>query len=179
MNFVTGIATVIALSFASTSFAATPTSAADEVRVVALAEIGAARTARDESLDVYAGCYAARDGEAFVIAREGDHLTLETPEAWGLRSLTLRAVDATTFVAVEAAVRVEFLRDRDGPVLGASLARGDGRVVAGSRMARHGIVTIEDMEHPAKVRRGIVTIYDVPTGSSGSDTVNAVASRTF
>ncbi len=171
MNFVTGIATVVVLSFASTAFAEQPSASSEVPRVVALADVGATRSAPTvESLEAYAGCYAAEDGEAFVIAQDGDALTLEAPEAWGERSLTLRQHDATTFVAVDAAVRVEFLRDGRGSIVGASLSGAEGETVAGARLTRRGSVTIEDPESAAlaHVPRGVVTIYDVPEGTDAS-----------
>jgi hypothetical protein len=179
MNFVTRIATVVTLLFASSAFAAAPNATSDDVRVVALADSGAAHATRQETLEAYAGCYAVQDGEAFVIARDEDRLTLEAPEAWGLRPLTLRAVDASTFVAVEAAVRIEFRRDAAGSVVGALLSRDDGQMVAGVRTEWRGLVTIEDLRYSAKAVRGIVTIYDAPAGSSAPDIFKAAASRTF
>src|SRR5262249_53732320 len=91
---------------------------------------------------------------------------LEAPESWGLPMLTLRAVDACTFVAVGADVQVMFTFDADGEVSGASVYRSVARdAVATTRAPLRGIVTIidpNDGEIVALPRRGVVTIVDVP-----------------
>jgi hypothetical protein len=162
MNFVTGIAAIAALAIASTGFAESPRAAE---QVVALADPGAARLAStDVSLERYAGMYTSKDGEAFVITNDGDHLTLEAPETWGLGSLSLSPHDAESFVSSDGAVRVEFARDARGSVVGAALFRGDSPTVRTERSQSRGIVTIED---PASSTLAfphvIVTIYDLPT----------------
>ena len=154
MNFVTGIAAVAALSIASTAFVQSPR--AEERQVIALADTAAARIApADVSLESYAGCYAF-DDEAFVITQDEEHLTLEAPETWGLSSLTLRALDTESFVTLDGAVRVEFVRDASGSVVGAALFRGESQTALGRRTTL----------------RGIVMIYDLPTSP---DSVGAVA----
>jgi hypothetical protein len=169
MNFVTGIAAVAALSIAS-AFAESPRT--DERQVIALADAPAAHIATaDVSLDGYAGCYAL-DDDAFVITRDEDHLTLEAPESWGLDSLILRALDTETFVTLDGTVRVEFVRDPHGSVVGAALFHGGSRTVTGARSTSRGIVTLEDPASPTfAFPRTIVTIYDVPTNP---DSVGAV-----
>ncbi len=160
MNFVTGIAAVAALSIVSTTFAGEPR--AEERQVIALADTAARRAVSvDVSLEAYAGCYAA-DGEAFVIARDGDHLTLTTSDSPEAPSLTLQARDRDTFVAIEDSARVDFVRDARGSIVGATLARGVSSPLAGERVTQHGVVSIEDPASPTLAfPRGIVTIYDV------------------
>ena len=157
MNFVTGIAAVAALSIASTAFAQSPR--ADQRQVIALADTGTVRSApADVSLESYAGLYASNDGEAFVITHDEDHLTLEAPETWELGPLTLCARGSDTFVTLHGVVRVNFVRDARGSVVGASLSRGEAQTFAGER----------------STQRGIVTIYDVATSPASPSTVASV-----
>jgi len=160
MNFVTGIAAVAALSIVSTAFAGDPR--AEERQVIALADTAVMHNVSvDVSLEAYAGCYAA-DGEAFVIARDGDHLTLTTAESLDAPSLTLQARDLDTFVAIDDSARVDFVRDAHGSVVGATLSRGVSSPLAGERVTQRGRVSIEDPASPTLAfPRGIVTIYDV------------------
>ena len=173
MNVVTGIAAVAALSIASTAFAESPRAHVREV--IALADTGAAQIATsDVSLDSYAGVYAS-DKEAFVIALDEDHLTLETPESWDIGSLELVARNADTFVTLDSAVRVDFVRDARGSIVGASLERGEAQTFAGERSTQRGVVTIEDPVSPTLAYpRAIVTIYDVVTSPASPSTVASV-----
>lgn len=171
MNFVNGIAAVAALSIASTAFAQSPR--ADERQVIALADTGTARIAlADASLESYAGLYASNDGEAFVITRDEDHLTLEAPEAWELGSLELCARSADGFVTLDGVVRVDFVRDARGSIVGAALSHGGAHTLAGQRSTQRGVVTIEDPASPTLAYpRAIVTIYDVVTSPASPSTV--------
>ena len=173
MNFVTGIAAVAALSIASTAFAESPR--ADQRQVIALADTGAARIApAGVSLESYAGLYASNDGEAFVITHDGDHLTLDAPEAWELAPLELCARNVDTFVTLDGAVRVDFVRDARGSVAGSSLSRGEAQTFA-ERSTQRSIVTIEDPVSPTLAYpRAIVTIYDVVTSPASPSTVASV-----
>jgi hypothetical protein len=173
MNVVTGIAAVAALSIASTAFAESPRAHVREV--IALADTGAARSATsDVSLESYAGLYAS-DKEAFVITHDEDHLTLETPESWDIGSLELVALNADTFVTLDSAVRVDFVRDVRGSIVGASLQRGEAQAFAGERGTQRGVVTIEDPVSPTLAYpRAIVTIYDVVTSPASPSTVASV-----
>ncbi len=174
MNFVNGIAAVAALSIASTVFVGSPR--ADERQVIALADTGNARIApANASLESYAGLYASPEGEAFVITRDDDHLTLEAPEAWEHGSLELCASSVDTFVTLDGAVRVDFVRDAQGSIVGAALSHGEAQTLAGSRSTQRGVVTIEDPVSPALAYpRAIVTIYDVVTNPASPSTVASV-----
>lgn len=174
MNFVNGIAAVAALSIASTAFAQSPR--ADERQVIALADTGTARIASaDVSLESYAGLYASNEGEAFVITHDEDHLTLDAPETWELGSLELCARGVDTFVTLDGVVRVDFVRDARGSVVGAALSRGEAQPLAGERSTQRGIVTIEDPVSPTLAYpRAIVTIYDVVTSPASPSTVASV-----
>ena len=171
MNFVTGIAAVAALSIASTAFAQSPR--AEQRQVVALADPGAASIApTDVSFESYVGLYASSE-EAFVITHDEDHLTLEAPESWELGSLKLVARSADTFVTLDGVVRVDFVRDARGSVVGATLSHGGARTFAGERSMRRGVVTIEDpptLAYP----RAIVTIYDVATNPASPGAIASV-----
>jgi hypothetical protein len=174
MNFVTGIAAVAALSIASTAFAESPR--AEERQVIALADTGMARISpAGVSLESYAGLYASNDGEAFVITDDEDHLTLEAPESWELDSLELCARGVDSFVTLDGVVRVDFVRDARGSVVGAALTRGEAQTFAGERSTQRGIVTIEDPVSPTLAfPRAIVTIYDVVTSPASPSTVASV-----
>jgi len=174
MNFVTGIAAVAALSIASTAFAQSPRT--DERQVIALADTGAARIApTDVSFESYAGLYASSEGEAFVVTHDEDHLTLEAPETWELGPLTLSGRGSDTFVTLDGVVRVDFVRDARGSIVGASLLRGEAQAFEGERSTQRGIVTIEDPVSPRLAfPRAIVTIYDVATTPAAPSTVASV-----
>ena len=174
MNFVNGIAAVAALSIASTAFAQSPR--ADERQVIALADTGSVRIAPAEvSLESYAGLYASNDGEAFVITHDEDHLTLEAPETLEQGSLELCASGVDTFVTLDGAVRVDFVRDARALVVGAALSHGEAQTLAGERSTQRGIVTIEDPVSPTLAYpRAIVTIYDVVTSPASPSTVASV-----
>jgi hypothetical protein len=171
MNFVNGIAAVAALSIASTAFAQSPR--ADERQVIALADTGSVRIApADVSLESYAGMYASNDGEAFVITRDEDHLTLDAPETWEQGSLELCARGEDTFVTLDGEVRVRFVRDARGSIVGAALSRGEVQTLAAARSTQRSIVTIEDPVSPTLAYpRAIVTIYDVVTSPASPSTV--------
>ena len=174
MNFVNGIAAVAALSFASTAFAQSPR--ADERQVIALADTGTARiVAANVSLESYAGLYALNDGEAFVITHDEDHLTLEAPATWEIGSLELCARGVDTFATLDGGVRVNFVRDTHGSVVGAALSRGDAQIFASERRTQRGMVTIEDPVSPTLAYpRAIVTIYDVVTNPASPSAVASV-----
>ena len=173
MNFVTGIAAVAALSIASTAFAESPR--AEQRQVIALADTGAARIAPTEvSFESYVGLYASNE-EAFVITHDGDHLTLEAPETWDVGSLELCARAVDTFVTLDGVMRVDFVRDARGSIVGASLSRGAAQTLAGERSTQRGVVTIEDPVSPTLAYpRAIVTIYDVITSPASPSTVASV-----
>jgi serine-type D-Ala-D-Ala carboxypeptidase/endopeptidase len=69
-------------------------------------------------LDTYAGRYEAPGEGAFIIVREGDFLTIQAPEDWGLPKLRLRAERRRDFFASELPLRVTFQTDDDGRVNG-------------------------------------------------------------
>ena len=174
MNFVNGIAAVAALSIASTAFAQSPR--ADERQVIALADTGSARVApADVSLESYAGLYASDEGGAFVIRHDEDHLTLDAPETWELGSLELCARSVDTFVTLDGVVRVDFVRNARGSIVGAALSHGEAQTLTGERSARRGSVTIEDPVSPTLAYpRAIVTIYDLVTSPASPSTVASV-----
>ena len=58
-------------------------------------------------LDSYAGRYTS-GAEAFIIAREGDFLTIQLPADWGLPKLRLRPESLRDFFAAELPLRVTF-----------------------------------------------------------------------
>lgn len=62
----------------------------------------------DAVLDSYAGKYVAEGEGTFIIAREGEALTIESPEDWGLPKLRLRPESSHDFFVRELPVRVRF-----------------------------------------------------------------------
>jgi len=126
------------------------------------------------SFESYAGLYASNE-EAFVITHDEDHLTVEAPESWELGSMELVARGVDTFVTLDGVVRVDFVRDAHGSIVGAALAHGEARTLSGERSTRRGIVTIEDPVSPTLAYpRAIVTIYDVITSPASPSTVASV-----
>jgi len=179
MRPATRIAVATALSIASITLAQAQDTGADKRPVVALADTSAVRwSTADVPLDSYAGRYVAADGETLSITIDDDSLTLEAPVDWGFTMLTLRAVDACTFAAIGADVRMTFTLEANGVVSGASVYRADAHeVVATTRAPLRGIVTIIDSADEAAtasvLRRGIVTIVDVPdVATTGVASVN-------
>jgi serine-type D-Ala-D-Ala carboxypeptidase/endopeptidase len=87
-------------------------------------------------LEAYVGTYEAPGEGAFVVAREGEFLTLRTPAEWGLPRLRLRPETLRAFFAAEVPLRVTFQRGGDGRVSAALIhpPRGQGAVSA-SRVA--------------------------------------------
>jgi D-alanyl-D-alanine-carboxypeptidase/D-alanyl-D-alanine-endopeptidase len=64
-----------------------------------------------------AACYVGRydsPGGSFVVAREGDSLTIGLPETWGLPTLRLRAETERDFFTVELPIRATFGGQTDG-----------------------------------------------------------------
>ncbi|HEX5719680.1 MAG TPA: serine hydrolase [Thermoanaerobaculia bacterium] len=59
-------------------------------------------------LDAYVGRYEAQGEGIFVIAREGDFLTIEAPQNWGLPKLRLRPESRSAFFVSELPLRVTF-----------------------------------------------------------------------
>ena len=159
------IAVATALSFTSITLAHAQSADVEKRQVVALADTSAVRWSDfAETTDRFAGRYVAQDGEAFSITIADDGLTLEAPESWGPSLLTLRAFDAQTFAADDGDVRVTFAVADDGEVRGASIVRASEQVIATTREALRGIVTILDSSEEiatAGLRRGVVTIIDV------------------
>jgi len=72
-------------------------------------------------------------------------------------------------------MRVDFVRDARGSIVGASLSRGAAQTLAGERSTQRGVVTIEDPSSPTLAYpRAIVTIYDVVTSPASPSTVASV-----
>ena len=69
-------------------------------------------------LETYAGRYEAPGEGVFAIVREGDFLTIEAPEDWGLPKLRLRPESLRDFFASELPLRVTFQTDTGGRVNG-------------------------------------------------------------
>jgi serine-type D-Ala-D-Ala carboxypeptidase/endopeptidase len=64
-----------------------------------------------------ANCYVGRydsPGGTFLVAREGDSLTIGLPESWGLPTLRLRAENERDFFTVEVPIRATFALERAG-----------------------------------------------------------------
>jgi D-alanyl-D-alanine-carboxypeptidase/D-alanyl-D-alanine-endopeptidase len=59
-------------------------------------------------LDSYVGRYEAKGEGIFIVARENDFLTIESPADWGLPKLRIRAESQRDFFAAELPVRVTF-----------------------------------------------------------------------
>ena len=69
-------------------------------------------------LDKYAGRYEAQGEGIFIVAREGDFLTIESPAEWGLPKLRIRPETPRDFFATELPLRVTFRVDNDERVNG-------------------------------------------------------------
>jgi CubicO group peptidase (beta-lactamase class C family) len=64
-----------------------------------------------------ADCYVGRydsPGGSFLVARQGDSLTIGLPESWGLPTLRLRAENERDFFTVEVPIRATFGPQREG-----------------------------------------------------------------
>jgi CubicO group peptidase (beta-lactamase class C family) len=72
-----------------------------------------------EVLDRYVGRYEAQGEGAFVFAREGQLLTIQLPDDWGLPKMTLHPDSLRSFFARELPLQVKFLTDSGGHVEGA------------------------------------------------------------
>ena len=68
--------------------------------------------------DKYAGRYEAQDEGTFIVARESDFLTIESPAEWGLPKLRIRPETERDFFAVELPLRVTFKIDSNGRATG-------------------------------------------------------------
>jgi serine-type D-Ala-D-Ala carboxypeptidase/endopeptidase len=60
------------------------------------------------TLEDYTGRFEASGEGIFTIAREGDHLTVQVPESWGLPVLRLRPESPADFFVMELPLRVSF-----------------------------------------------------------------------
>jgi CubicO group peptidase (beta-lactamase class C family) len=67
-------------------------------------------------LDKYAGRYKAEGEGIFIVAREADFLTIESPADWGLPKLRIRPESQQDFFATELPLRVTFQTDSDSKV---------------------------------------------------------------
>ncbi len=67
-------------------------------------------------LDSYVGRYEAKGEGIFMIARENDLLTIESPADWGLPKLRIHPENQWDFFATELPFRVKFQADTDGRV---------------------------------------------------------------
>src|SRR5437868_5616721 len=75
-------------------------------------------TLDEKVLDSYVGRYEAKGEGIFIVARENDFLTLESPADWGLPKLRIRPENQQDFFATELPVRVTFEAAPDGKVSG-------------------------------------------------------------
>jgi len=62
------------------------------------------------------GRYEAKGEGIFIVARENDFLTIESPGDWGLPKLRIRPENQRDFFASELPVRVTFQTGPDGKV---------------------------------------------------------------
>src|SRR5207237_9434774 len=69
-------------------------------------------------LDSYAGRYEAKGEGIFIVARENDFLTIESPADWGLPKLRIRPESQRDFFATELPLRVTFKIDNNNLVTG-------------------------------------------------------------
>ena len=69
-------------------------------------------------LDKYVGRYKAQGEGIFIVARENDFLTIESPADWGLPKLRIHPESPRDFFATELPVRVTFQVSNDGHVTG-------------------------------------------------------------
>src|SRR5207248_10108102 len=65
-------------------------------------------TLDEKVLDSYVGRYEAKGEGIFIVARENDFLTLESPAGWGLPKLRIRPENQQDFFASELPVQVTF-----------------------------------------------------------------------
>jgi hypothetical protein len=59
-------------------------------------------------LDSYAGQYEAKGEGIFIVAREKDFLTIESPADWGLPKLRIRPESQRDFFAIDLPLRITF-----------------------------------------------------------------------
>jgi D-alanyl-D-alanine-carboxypeptidase/D-alanyl-D-alanine-endopeptidase len=86
-------------------------------------------------LETYAGRYKAQDEGVFRIGRNGDFLTIQLPDDWGLPKLRLRPETKTDFFTSELPLRVTFQPGTDGRVSGLLVHPPRGqRAIAANRM---------------------------------------------
>jgi len=69
-------------------------------------------------LDTYAGQYEEPEEGLFIIARDGDFLTIRLPNNWGLPKLRLRPESLENFFVAELPLRVSFPTGSDRRVNG-------------------------------------------------------------
>lgn len=83
-------------------------------------------------LDTYAGRYEAPGGGAFDVARNGESLTIQFPDDWGLPQLQLHPDATADFFSSELLLRVRFQTGPDGHVTGLLLdpPRGQHTILA-------------------------------------------------
>jgi serine-type D-Ala-D-Ala carboxypeptidase/endopeptidase len=72
-------------------------------------------------LDSYVGRYEAKGEGIFIVARENDFLTLESPADWGLPKLRIRPENQQDFFATELPIRVTFQNAPDSKVSGLTI----------------------------------------------------------
>jgi hypothetical protein len=117
----------------------------DDASVVALAvdrTVATQPAPQSSSLDDYAGVYETADGAMFVVAREGESLTISLPETVTLR---IRA-SGHGFALDTSLMHIEFESDGDGECVRLVLAGTVEEPVVATRVpARRGIVMIQDI----------------------------------
>ena len=117
----------------------------DDESVVALAVDRAVTTEhapQSSSLDDYAGVYETADGATFVVAREGESLTISLPESV---TLPIRAA-GHGFALDTSLMNIAFESDGDGECVRLVLAGTVEEPVVATRIpSRRGIVTIQDI----------------------------------
>ena len=69
-------------------------------------------------LDACAGHYDAKEEGVFLIVRERNFLTIQTPVGWGLPKFRLRPESSRDFFVAELPIRVTFQTDTNGQVNG-------------------------------------------------------------
>ena len=93
-----------------------------------------------QSLDAYAGVYRTSDGATFVVACDGDSLTIELPD---IVALPIRAA-GETFVVDSSVVSVSF--ETEGGEVHMVLGQPLGEPVVATRVSLpRGVVTIHDI----------------------------------